>query len=182
VSIVLITHLHVRVSWPIAVFLWLHATHLSPYAASLAECGNPHAGCRQWNGFRRWITANIDEALTAWFGRVEVVRDGKTKFDPQRRYMFGYAPHGLFPIGMQLSLCSSCLCHSPICGLVILVDQQHADTQVHNTGVGYLPLMPAWRVALPGVNPVSSPSDEKPPRGGKHHHAFIPLQFQMSST
>jgi hypothetical protein len=30
------------------------------------------------------------------------VRDGQTNFDPQRRYMFGYSPHGLFPIGMQL--------------------------------------------------------------------------------
>jgi Diacylglycerol acyltransferase len=112
VSVILIKYLHVRVFWPIAVLLWSHAIYLSPFAASLAECGMPHAGCRQWDGFRRYITANIDEALTAWFGRVEVVRDGKSEFDPQRRYMFGYAPHGLFPIGMQLSSCS---CTSFLC-------------------------------------------------------------------
>lgn len=50
------------------------------------------------------MTANIDAALTAWFGRVEVVRDGRTDFESQRRYMFGYTPHGLFPIGAHNSL------------------------------------------------------------------------------
>lgn len=104
-----------RVKRQIAVVsMWSHAIWSSAYAASLAQCYVLHAGCRQWNSFRRWITANIDESLTAWFGRVEVVRDGHTEFDPQRRYMFGYSPHGLFPIGMHLHFCSrtSFLCHS----------------------------------------------------------------------
>ena len=154
--------------------MWSHATCLSAYAASLTECGISHAGCRQWDGFRRWITTNIDEALTAWFGRVEVVRDGKTEFSPQRRYMFGYAPHGLFPIGMHLSFCSRT---SFLCQVFLRVVRHqvqtctntchlHPDIHLHNTGVGYLPLMPAWRVALPGVDPVSSLEDR-----GKHRQS-----------
>lgn len=45
----------------------------------------------------------MEAALTAWFGSVEVVRNGGKAIDPQRRLMFGYHPHGLFPIGMRLS-------------------------------------------------------------------------------
>ena len=32
-------------------------------------------------------------------GNVEVVYDGQEKLDPSSKYVFGYAPHGLFPIG-----------------------------------------------------------------------------------
>ncbi len=32
-----------------------------------------------------------------------VVYDGGAKLDPGRRYVFGYAPHGLFPIGAPAS-------------------------------------------------------------------------------
>lgn len=63
------------------------------------------AGCRQWEAFRTWITTNMPAALEAWFGKVEVVRDGDAPFDPQQRHMFGYTPHGLFPIGAPIWLC-----------------------------------------------------------------------------
>lgn len=43
----------------------------------------------------------METALKAWFGKVEVVREGTTLFDPQDKYIFGYTPHGLFPIGTQ---------------------------------------------------------------------------------
>ncbi len=45
----------------------------------------------------------METALKAWFGNVEVVREGTTPFDPQDKFIFGYAPHGLFPIGMAIS-------------------------------------------------------------------------------
>lgn len=32
-------------------------------------------------------------------GDVEVVYAGREKLDPSSKYVFGYAPHGLFPIG-----------------------------------------------------------------------------------
>lgn len=41
----------------------------------------------------------METALKAWFGNVEVVREGTTPFDPQDKFIFGYTPHGLFPIG-----------------------------------------------------------------------------------
>ncbi len=56
-------------------------------------------GCREWAGFRRWMSRNLDAALTSFLGNVEVVYDGKTPVDPAGKYVFGYAPHGLFPIG-----------------------------------------------------------------------------------
>jgi len=67
----------------------------------LTSAGSPeHTGCREWGGYKRWVTATIEASLQAWFGRVEVVRDGDTVFDPHNKYMFGYCPHGLFPIGL----------------------------------------------------------------------------------
>ena len=38
-------------------------------------------------------------SLQWWFGNVEVVKHGKTPFSPHQRYLLGYSPHGLFPIG-----------------------------------------------------------------------------------
>ncbi len=61
------------------------------------------AGCREWAAYKQWVTANIEASLQAWFGRVEVVRDGDSVFSPQSKYMFGYCPHGLFPIGESLT-------------------------------------------------------------------------------
>ena len=48
-------------------------------------------------------------ALKAWFGKVEVVREGSAPLDPSDRYIFGYTPHGLFPIGQKPSeVCKLC--------------------------------------------------------------------------
>lgn len=58
-----------------------------------------HAGRREWPAFRDWFARNLTPALNAWMGDVEVVYEGEKKLDPGSRYVFGYAPHGLFPIG-----------------------------------------------------------------------------------
>lgn len=58
-----------------------------------------HAGKREWPAFRDWFAHNLAPALDAWMGNVEVVYAGQEKLDPSSKYVFGYAPHGLFPIG-----------------------------------------------------------------------------------
>lgn len=52
----------------------------------------------------------METALKAWFGNVEVVREGNTPLDPADKYIFGYTPHGLFPIGV--------LAYAPVCHTV----------------------------------------------------------------
>ncbi|CAK0784954.1 hypothetical protein CVIRNUC_008159 [Coccomyxa viridis] len=62
--------------------------------------GEPeHTGKREWPAFRDWFAHNLAPALDAWMGNVEVVYAGQEKLDPSSKYVFGYAPHGLFPIG-----------------------------------------------------------------------------------
>ena len=57
------------------------------------------AGKREWPEFRDWFASNLAPALNAWMGDVEVVYEGEQKLDLGSKYVFGYAPHGLFPIG-----------------------------------------------------------------------------------
>lgn len=63
-------------------------------------------------------------ALKAWFGNVEVIREGTAPLDPFDRYIFGYTPHGLFPIGAPPSTGSTACAHHP------LVRLQQADVQI----------------------------------------------------
>ena len=63
-----------------------------------------HAGRREWGPIQKWCHINMETALKAWFGNVEVVREGTSKFDPNDRFIFGYTPHGLFPIGKRSNL------------------------------------------------------------------------------
>lgn len=66
----------------------------------------PVVGRREWPAIQKWCHANMLTALRAWFGNVEVVREGSERLDPADRYIFGYTPHGLFPIGIL-----ACLTH-----------------------------------------------------------------------
>lgn len=61
------------------------------------------AGSREWAPIQKWCHKHMEAALKAWFGNVEVVREGNTPLDPEDKYIFGYTPHGLFPIGHTLS-------------------------------------------------------------------------------
>ena len=46
----------------------------------------------------------MEPALQAWFGKVEVVHESPEPLKPGGKYIFGYAPHGLFPIGEHAML------------------------------------------------------------------------------
>ncbi|KAK9860433.1 hypothetical protein WJX84_011356 [Apatococcus fuscideae] len=65
----------------------------------LETVANPHTGAREWGLvvglYQRYMLAS----LQWWFGNVEVVKHGQTGFSPHQRYLLGYSPHGLFPIG-----------------------------------------------------------------------------------
>ena len=62
------------------------------------------AGRREWAPIQEWCHKHMETALKAWFGNVEVVREGNTPLDPGDKYIFGYTPHGLFPIGVEACL------------------------------------------------------------------------------
>lgn len=79
-------------------------THLCAVNCALVcTCCCPIAGRREWPWAQLWINQNIETSLKAWFGSVEVVRESSEPLDPNERYIFGYTPHGLFPIGEVLS-------------------------------------------------------------------------------
>lgn len=68
------------------------------YAVTLP--GSPeHTGRREWAPIQKWCHVNMETALKAWFGNVEVVREGTSRLNPHDKFIFGYTPHGLFPIG-----------------------------------------------------------------------------------
>lgn len=94
------------------------------------------AGRREWAPIQKWCHKHMETALKAWFGNVEVVREGSTPLDPGDRYIFGYAPHGLFPIGTQA--CLGC-CHSGTihAALPVLSGRLHYTVYVQNTSLSY---------------------------------------------
>ncbi len=97
------------------------------------------AGKREWPAFRDWFAHNLAPALKAWMGDVEVVYEGKEKLDPGSRYVFGYAPHGLFPIGRHK--------HTILCGtlqqVIILCAAVHPVLLGDQCGIGSPPTCPA---------------------------------------
>lgn len=51
-----------------------------------------------------WFSENLQPSLEGWIGPVEVVYEGAKPLLADGRYVFGYQPHGLFPIGECLPL------------------------------------------------------------------------------
>ncbi|DBB16381.1 hypothetical protein WJX82_004098 [Trebouxia sp. C0006] len=80
-----------------AAALWVGG--LAVYYAVTLPGAPEHTGRRESALIQKWCHKHMETALKAWFGNVEVVREGTTPFDPQDKFIFGYAPHGLFPIG-----------------------------------------------------------------------------------
>lgn len=73
--------------------------------------GRPQdTGCRQSPWFRGWLSRTLEPSLDAWLGSFEVIRDadeGEIEaptlrggvVPAQQRYVFGYHPHGEYPLG-----------------------------------------------------------------------------------
>ena len=62
--------------------------------------GNPqHTGCRKWPEFQSFIGPYVEKSLNRWFGRAEVINASGKKLDPKGKYIYGYHPHGLYPVG-----------------------------------------------------------------------------------
>lgn len=57
-------------------------------------------GSREWPAFRDWLGRTCARVLPRWFDNIlEVVVEDGARFDKDQRYVFGYVPHGLYPLG-----------------------------------------------------------------------------------
>ena len=65
-----------------------------------------------------WLRQHLGTALRAWLGTLEVVYEGSSGLTPDQQYVFGYHPHGLFPIGTYfkstLACISRCILHQTL--------------------------------------------------------------------
>ncbi|KAL4543789.1 hypothetical protein Ndes2437B_g01601 [Nannochloris sp. 'desiccata'] len=78
---------------------------LSVYYAATGF-GAEHTGKREWARFRNWVGTQAERMLPMLLGSFQVVAAPGAKFDRKKRYVFGYAPHGLFPIGAAYLPCT----------------------------------------------------------------------------
>lgn len=84
---------------PLSTALPLWLASLAVYY-SLTIPGRPeHTGCREWPAFQRWFGRRLEVVLPEWLGSFSVVREGQAEFKAGERYVYGYAPHGLYPLG-----------------------------------------------------------------------------------
>ena len=65
-----------------------------------------HTGSREWPRFRNWVGVQSQRVLPSLLGSFQVCAAPGAKFDREKRYVFGYAPHGLFPIGAAYLPCT----------------------------------------------------------------------------
>lgn len=56
-------------------------------------------GCRKIPAVRNWFTKHLSRCLRFWQGEVELIYAGHGKPDPKESYIFGFHPHGLYPLG-----------------------------------------------------------------------------------
>lgn len=86
-----------------AATMWVGG--LSVYYAATGF-GAEHTGKREWARFRNWVGTQAERMLPMLLGSFQVVAAPGAKFDRKKRYVFGYAPHGLFPIGAAYLPCT----------------------------------------------------------------------------
>lgn len=56
-------------------------------------------GSREWPRFQVWLGQQAERILPYWFGTLDVHLEQGAEFSPDQKYVFGYLPHGLYPLG-----------------------------------------------------------------------------------
>lgn len=56
-------------------------------------------GSREWPAFQKWLGGEAERVLPMWFGSLSVQVEQGATFHPDQSYVFGYLPHGLYPLG-----------------------------------------------------------------------------------
>lgn len=134
---------HMTLTVIISTFLVLGARNaaiswalLLPVYYSLTGLGKAEKdGSREWPAFRDWLGSTCAWVLPRWFeGSLEVVVEDGAHFDKDQRYVFGYVPHGLYPLGaaylpllpawrrLMPGICPPTLCASIVFVLPVLRD------------------------------------------------------------
>ena len=65
-----------------------------------------HTGRREWPAFRDWVGRETQRVLPLLIGGFQVIKTDGAEFSDNKKYVFGYAPHGLFPIGAAYLPCT----------------------------------------------------------------------------
>lgn len=80
-----------------AIALWVGFLPFYYIATGVGEAEK--TGSREWPGFIEWLGKQVQRVLPYWFGNFQVVLEKGAKFNPEGKYVFGYGPHGLYPLG-----------------------------------------------------------------------------------
>ena len=56
-------------------------------------------GSREWPRFQSWLGRQVERVLPQWFGSFIVHAEDASMFSAEEKYVFCYAPHGLYPLG-----------------------------------------------------------------------------------
>lgn len=84
---------------PMTYALLMWTLILSVYYVSTTKGHPSKTGCRKWPAFQAFIAKHIEASLKRWFGRIEVINAAGKKLDPEEKYIYGYHPHGMYPVG-----------------------------------------------------------------------------------
>jgi 2-acylglycerol O-acyltransferase 2 len=98
---------HVTLAFIISTFFLVHPTTAAfgwmvvlPVYYSLTGYGTAEkTGHREWPMFRNWLGEQAERVLPYWFGFLDVKVEEGAVFSREQKYVFGYLPHGLYPLG-----------------------------------------------------------------------------------
>ena len=80
-----------------ASLLWLGVLPIYFFATGVGVAEK--TGSREWPAFQAWLGAQCERVLPSWFGHLDVFLESGASFSKHKRYVFGYLPHGLYPLG-----------------------------------------------------------------------------------